>query len=1456
MDGQVCDVDVDTDSEYEEFESHAVRIQSSRLQRQASLPLASDLVNNSSSHGTEPARQSILSPLSMEGVVLHHRETLSTSESSRTSRSDDTGHMALPFTKQWALRQNSLSSTAENRGSSLTNLKGGSSMSGFSLLVRIINSQEPAVAGSGESDSQEETLFNELGQVFKHKDLDKIAKFFIKARDHLLEDNMASETATTSESESIQDEPEQLEFDSDVADVPILDKDRRAPHGVVCFGSVAMDLITLTTAFPTENSHQKGQNLKSLPGGKAANEAVACGRLNCPTYLVGRVGNEDFGKEVVNAVKPVAITDGVTFDTGFPTGLCMILKADGGSVKTTTTCLAANEQMGAEDVRKLEEIFIGNPNVKIVLIDFNINMDAAILAAKSSHENRKLVAVRPTAVKQMSDFPNEMWNYADILIVNEFEAPILLGFDNASNNPYGISKPLGNLQQASKAASLIFQAHKRLSIVIITTGFGNVCRLRMPTASKIHERGFDITECDIAESFETSIVIPHFYTVVVDVIGAADAFLGAVCSAVAHGCPVQHALVWGSAGAAISVLAEGAQSSLPTLEEMLIFLQRNSVGVHAPGMIQNLAAWPSSKPEISQEMQELQELLNHGAVEEFQDKLMVLEGRDVLNAAIDFQGQTLLHLAVLYGDLECVCTLLRHDADFYVKDRYGRTPLDRCHELCLSNSRMPTYGWNKLVLLAVSHVDKLLTDRISYDPHFTSWDQLNESMPKEFEEFHDEANWATMLLAMIMLPWSILERSKDGNQICNNVSAQFEAMLELAAHKFEEMLDFYGDDNIKLPKHVKLAIQDGFVKTKTKNDIRVLHGAAYSGKVKLLQNICNKLKLPIEEEAIRVRPEFKSAFEDSSEHVGGANDDRPRKWLSMVDQALVDVKFRGSLHFSAIGHAATAGGNDRMVKYLTDNELNPHAIDQDGYSCIDYVDDSWVKQQMQDAGFAHDVFISVGHTPATDESVNDLVQNLKSLGLKVWWDRGHRDAPVTDPVEDDRLPGDENNNVGLGIRPGRSWTLEIESAMLSSKACIVVLTQKWLSSQFCLAEAKLALSFSKPIFTVMPPVPPSESASISDVKEEIIQFAIGHLQNFDLSETRDVALSARVKSIAEAITSCQTRQVYNLGSIDMSRAISDADEVRLLTPPDTRPGWTATDYVLLCSGADNSEGGYNSSFAKVITDALLSKHVAVAQGLKCLTGPNGPSDTFWDNILQRAGEALMVLILFEQQTDTIFLNRVMELAGQKKTKCIFIPYTQCIRDRNSGLNYSANFMITRTCCFTNWMGSDSLRYESPVFQQIFSDGLMRHIDELAENKDDKNTYKDVNSVQLTTSMKGMETVLSSDREAHFQHLLNMGGGSLSTYALSALVHNPPHRNHFRGRSSESDVGAIQVRWSRPARLQRANTKTKEGLRINRSRNLEMRRASSDNSDNFKSLKRTSHVSIATIAEEMDCKIPH
>ena len=117
----------------------------------------------------------------------------------------------------------------------------------------------------------------------------------------------------------------------------------------------------------------------------------------------------------------------------------------------------------------------------------------------------------------------------------------------------------------------------------------------------------------------------------------------------------------------------------------------------------------------------------------------------------------------------------------------------------------------------------------------------------------------------------------------------------------------------------------------------------------------------------------------------------------------------------------------------------------------------------------------------------------------------------------------------------------------------------------------------------------------------------------------------------------------------------------------------------------------------------------------------------------------------------IFLNRVMELAGQKKTKCIFIPYTQCIRDRNSGLNYSANFMMlvqliflqqiqhlpppwvrsTRTCCFTNWMGSDSLRYESPVFQQIFSDGLMRHIDELAENKDDKNTYKDVNSVQLT-----------------------------------------------------------------------------------------------------------------------------
>ena len=51
--------------------------------------------------------------------------------------------------------------------------------------------------------------------------------------------------------------------------------------------------------------------------------------------------------------------------------------------------------------------------------------------------------------------------------------------------------------------------------------------------------------------------------------------------------------------------------------------------------------------------------------------------------------------------------------------------------------------------------------------------------------------------------------------------------------------------------------------------------------------------------------------------------------------------------------------------------------------------------------------------------------------------------------------------------------------------------------------------------------------------------------------------------------------------------------------------------MLVTSSADAPDGGYEKSFSKMMTNSLLKAGVPVAEGLKQLCGPNGPSSEFW-----------------------------------------------------------------------------------------------------------------------------------------------------------------------------------------------------------------------------------------------------
>ena len=68
----------------------------------------------------------------------------------------------------------------------------------------------------------------------------------------------------------------------------------------------------------------------------------------------GRVGDGDFGRVLVTKVMEDVDVTGIIFDPDIATGLCMIIKSDGGRQRTTTSCLAANSAMGARDIKNLK----------------------------------------------------------------------------------------------------------------------------------------------------------------------------------------------------------------------------------------------------------------------------------------------------------------------------------------------------------------------------------------------------------------------------------------------------------------------------------------------------------------------------------------------------------------------------------------------------------------------------------------------------------------------------------------------------------------------------------------------------------------------------------------------------------------------------------------------------------------------------------------------------------------------------------------------------------------------------------------------------------------------------------------------------------------------------------------------------------------------------------------------
>ena len=288
------------------------------------------------------------------------------------------------------------------------------------------------------------------------------------------------------------------------------------------FGSLNMDLVCRTPRLPQPGETILGTHFATLPGGKGANQAVAAARLGAATAMVGRVGKDDFGQQLIQGLQSAGVdAGGVVVDGNAPTGVAAIAVDDAGT-NTIVVVPGANGQVNNEDVDRLTaQLQSGD----ILLLQFEVPLAAAIAAAKAARARGVTVIVDPAPARR--DLPADFFTSVDVLTPNQVESSQLTGM------------PVTDIPTATKAARQL-----------VKQGIGTVI-------VKLGEQGAVVATAD--DTFHQ----PALPVKAVDTVAAGDAFNGGLAVALAEGMALAEAAQFATAVAAASVMVPGAQASMP-----------------------------------------------------------------------------------------------------------------------------------------------------------------------------------------------------------------------------------------------------------------------------------------------------------------------------------------------------------------------------------------------------------------------------------------------------------------------------------------------------------------------------------------------------------------------------------------------------------------------------------------------------------------------------------------------------------------------------------------------------------------------------------------------------------------------------------------------------------------------------------------------------------------------------
>ena len=300
---------------------------------------------------------------------------------------------------------------------------------------------------------------------------------------------------------------------------------------IVVIGSINMDLVLRVPRMPLPGETLTGGAFRTIPGGKGANQAVACARLSGKVAgaqqvaMIGCVGDDAFGATLRAALVGDGIIDShVTTLPGVASGIASILVDDKGQ-NSIVIAGGANDLLSPAHIDAARALI---EQADIVVLQLETPMATVVHAIQLARSLGKTVVLNPAPAASLPDGVLELVDY---LIPNEIEAAMLAGVSPEGADAKALAAALQKLGSDN---------------VIITLG-----------SKGVH-----------AALYGGDFTFPAEVVQAVDTTAAGDTFIGGFVAGLASGMDEAEAIAQGQRAAAWSVTKPGAQTSIPHLHEL------------------------------------------------------------------------------------------------------------------------------------------------------------------------------------------------------------------------------------------------------------------------------------------------------------------------------------------------------------------------------------------------------------------------------------------------------------------------------------------------------------------------------------------------------------------------------------------------------------------------------------------------------------------------------------------------------------------------------------------------------------------------------------------------------------------------------------------------------------------------------------------------------------------------